>query len=214
MKSKDAVRAYLRFAVALRQRGRHADGGGRHWQIDVAQMHIREKVPRREIAVRTGLFRNTSRSWLRQVDAAEPKHPERVNPSAIDKWSAQLTVWFRAENHRPRRDWRTARFTFETIPDQGRGGCYGLVSAFTKRSHEEQVEAPRRKANVTLAFEPREAFQFNWICEYGFIRQTSATPVGRPRQAERQPWLLSDRVSQSESRDAIRRTRQRIRLSL
>jgi hypothetical protein len=38
-----------------------------------------------------------------------------------------------------------------------------------RRWHEEQVEAPRKKAYVPLAFERGEAFQFDWSCEYAFI---------------------------------------------
>ncbi|WP_243860311.1 MULTISPECIES: helix-turn-helix domain-containing protein, partial [Burkholderia] len=45
-----------------------------------AGQYFREKVPLREIARRTGLSRNTVRSWLRQTDAVEPKYPKRVSP--------------------------------------------------------------------------------------------------------------------------------------
>jgi hypothetical protein len=86
------------------------------------------------------------RTWLRQADATEPKYPKRVSPSVIDDWAAQLTGWLRADSHRPKRDRRTARFMFEAIREQGYAGSYGRVSAFVRRWHEEQTEAPRKKA--------------------------------------------------------------------
>ncbi len=49
----------------------------------IRRMYFREKVPLREIARRTGLSRNTVRSWLRQTDAVEPKYPKRVSPSVV-----------------------------------------------------------------------------------------------------------------------------------
>ncbi len=135
----------------------------------IRRMYFREKVPLREIARSTGLSRNTVRRWLRQTDAVEPKYPKRVSPSVIDDWAAQLTGWLRADSHRPKRDRRTARFMFEAIRAEGYAGSYGRVSAFVRRWHEEQAEAPRRKAFVPLAFEPGEAFQFDWSCEYAFV---------------------------------------------
>ncbi|PAJ92247.1 helix-turn-helix domain-containing protein, partial [Burkholderia ubonensis] len=135
----------------------------------IRRMYFREKVPLREIARRTGLSRNTVRRWLRQTDAVEPKYPKRVSPSVIDDWAAQLTGWLRADSHRPKRDRRTARFMFEAIRAEGYAGSYGRVSAFVRRWHEEQAEAPRKKAFVPLAFEPGEAFQFDWSCEYAFV---------------------------------------------
>jgi len=135
----------------------------------IRRMYFREKVPLREIARRTGLSRNTVRTWLRQADATEPKYPKRTSPSVIDDWAAQLTGWLRADSHRPKRDRRTARFMFEAIREQGYAGSYGRVSAFVRRWHEQQAEAPRKKAYVPLAFEPGEAFQFDWSCEYAFI---------------------------------------------
>ncbi|MGF6546371.1 transposase [Paraburkholderia youngii] len=57
----------------------------------------------------------------------------------------------------------------EAIREQGYAGSYGRVSAFVRRWRERQAEAPRKKAYVPHAFEPGEAFQFDWSCEYAFI---------------------------------------------
>jgi transposase len=86
----------------------------------IRRMYFREKVLLREIARRTGLSRNTVRSWLRQTDAVEPKYSKRVSPSVVAEWAAQLTGWLRADSHRPKRDRRTARFMFEAIRGETR----------------------------------------------------------------------------------------------
>lgn len=135
----------------------------------IRRMYFREKVPLREIARRTGLSRNTIRSWLRQTDAVEPQYPKRVSPSVIDEWAEQLSGWLRTDSHRPKRDRRTARFMFEAIHAQGYAGSYARVSAFVRHWHEAQSQAPRTKAYVPLAFDPGEAFQFDWSCEYAFV---------------------------------------------
>ncbi|MGN7105320.1 IS21 family transposase [Ralstonia holmesii] len=135
----------------------------------IRRMYFREKVPLREIARRTGLSRNTVRSWLREPEATEPKYPKRVSPSVVDEWAGQLEEWLRTDSHRPKRERRTARFMFEAIRAQGYSGSYTRVSEFARRWREQQAQAPRRKAFVPLAFEPGEAFQFDWSCEYVFI---------------------------------------------
>ncbi|HDR9102460.1 TPA: IS21 family transposase [Burkholderia vietnamiensis] len=135
----------------------------------IRRMYFREKVPLREIARRTGLSRNTVRTWLKRPEAAEPKYPKRVSPSVVDEWAGQLEEWLRTDSHRPKRDRRTARFMFEAIRAQGFSGSYTRVSEFARRWREQQTQAPRRQAYVPLAFELGEAFQFDWSCEYVFV---------------------------------------------
>ncbi|CAL8481230.1 protein of unknown function (plasmid) [Caballeronia sp. S22] len=122
----------------------------------IRRMYFRENVPLREIARRTGLSRNTIRTWLRQPEAAEPKYPKRVSPSVVDAWAGQLEEWLKADSHRPRRERRTGRFMFEAIRAQGYGGSYTRVSIFVRRWRERQAQAPRRQAYVPLAFELAE----------------------------------------------------------
>lgn len=73
----------------------------------IRRMHIRDGLPVREIARRTGLSRNTIRNWLRQQDVVEPQYPKRENPSVVDPWVDQLRAWLRADSHRAKRDRRT-----------------------------------------------------------------------------------------------------------
>ena len=111
----------------------------------IRRMYFREKVPLREIARRTGLSRNTVRTWLRQADATEPKYPKRTSPSVIDDWSPQLANWLKADSHRPKRDRRTARFLFEAIREQGYAGSYGRVSASCGVGTRSRSKPPARR---------------------------------------------------------------------
>ncbi len=56
---------------------------------------------------------------------------------------------------------------FEAIRAQeAMGGGYGRVCASVRHCKTEEAEAPKRAADVPLAFELGEAFQFHWRCEY------------------------------------------------
>jgi hypothetical protein len=85
----------------------------------IRRMRFRDKVPVREISRRTGLSRNTIRSWLRQSSMTEPKYPARVVPSILDPYKEQLADWLRTDSHRPKRGRRTARFLFNLLQAQG-----------------------------------------------------------------------------------------------
>jgi len=135
----------------------------------IRRMHFRDHVPLREIAKRTGLSRNTIRSWLRRPDVTEPKYPKRTTPTKVDGWADLLRAWLRSDSHRPKRDRRTARAMFEAIRAQGYGGGYGRVCAFVRRWKYEEAEGPKRSAFVPLSFALGEAFQFDWSCEYVFV---------------------------------------------
>ncbi len=61
----------------------------------IRRMSFREKVPLREIARRTGLSRNTARTWLRQTETTEPKYPKRTSPGVVDD-GADRVAWLKA----------------------------------------------------------------------------------------------------------------------
>jgi len=66
--------------------------------IDVALLsvirrwHLRDGMPIREIARRTGLSRNTVRKYL-SSDVVEPAYPARKTPSNLDDFDEILTDW-------------------------------------------------------------------------------------------------------------------------
>ena len=122
-----------------------------------------------EIAKRTGLSRNTVRSWLRQTDVVQPAYSPRIRPSLLDPYKDQLQTWLKSDSHRPKRDRRTALALFHALQTQGYGGSYGRVCVFIRSWKQQQADAPKRHAFVPLAFAMGEAFQFDWSCEYVFI---------------------------------------------
>lgn len=148
-------------------KGHGGDHGG-HAGQDQADVFPREGAAARD-CTRTGLSWNTSRTWLRQPEATEPKYPKRKGPSVVDAWGGQLEERLRTDNHRAKRERRTARFMFEAIRAQGFEGSYTRVSEFVQRWREQQAQAPRRQAYVPLVFDLGGAFQFDWSCEYVFV---------------------------------------------
>ena len=73
----------------------------------IRRMHYREHLSLREIVRRTGLSRNTIRTWLRQADAVEPKYPPREVATKLDAYAETLTGWLKANEHRNKRERRT-----------------------------------------------------------------------------------------------------------
>jgi len=135
----------------------------------IRRMHFRDRMSLREVSRRTGLSRNTVRSWLRRPEVVEPKYPPRKSASKLEGWTEVLRTWLRSDGHRAKRERRTAMALFQAIRAQGYGGGYGRVCAFVRRWRAEESEAPKRAAYVPLAFELGEAFQFDWSCEYAFV---------------------------------------------
>lgn len=135
----------------------------------IRRMYFRDKLSLREISKRNGISRNTLRRWLRQEDVTEPIYPVRVSRSILDPYREQLEAWLRADKHRPKRDRRTARIMFLHLQAQGYPGGYGRVATAVRRWHAEGGAIPNRSAFVPLRFEPGDAFQFDWSCEYAVI---------------------------------------------
>ena len=135
----------------------------------IRRMHLRDGMSLREVSKRTGLSRNTVRSWMRRPQVVEPLYPARKVQSKLDGWTEVLQAWLRTDSHRGKRERRTAKGLFQAIRAQGYAGGYGRVCAFVRRWKAEQADAPKRAAYVPLAFELGEAFQFDWSCEYAFV---------------------------------------------
>lgn len=135
----------------------------------IRRMYFRDKLSLREIAKRNGISRNTLRRWLRQEDVTEPVYRARVTPSILDPYREQLEAWLSADRHRPKRDRRTARVMFQHLQAQGYPGGYGRVASAVRHWHAEGGATRHRSAFVPLRFEPGDAFQFDWSCEYAVI---------------------------------------------
>ncbi len=107
----------------------------------IRRMHFRDGMSLREVTRRTGLSRNTVRSWLRRPEVVEPKYPSRKAASKLDGWIELLGTWLRTDSHRGGRERRTAKALFEAIRAEGYTGGYGRVCAFVRRC----IGAERRR---------------------------------------------------------------------
>ncbi len=135
----------------------------------IRRMHLREHLSIHEIARRTGLARNTVRTWLRKAGQTEPRYPRREVATKLDAFAQTLEVWLRADAHRGRRERRTIWMMFEDLRARGYVGGYGRVAAFARRFRQEDLRRGSGGAFVPLRFALGEAFQFDWSTEYVFV---------------------------------------------
>ena len=131
----------------------------------------RDHLSIREISRRTGLSRNTVRRYLR-ADSVEPRFnvPERA--SKLDPYADKLSHMLRLEAGRSRKQKRTIRQVHVDLVALGYEGSYNRVAAFARewkaaRLREQQTSS--RGAFVPLAFQPGEAFQFDWSEDWAII---------------------------------------------
>ena len=125
---------------------------------------FRDKLSIREISRRTGLSRNTIRKYLRS-GSVEPRFKTPDRPSKLDAFADKLSAWLRAEASKSRKQKRTLKQLHADLASLGYEGSYGRVAAFardwrTERQREQQTSG--RRTFVPLAFQPGEAFQFDW----------------------------------------------------
>ncbi|MES2785663.1 MAG: hypothetical protein V4684_09385 [Pseudomonadota bacterium] len=61
----------------------------------IRRLHLRDVVPIKEIERRTGIARNTIKTWLRKGQMVEPRYPPRVVASKLDGYVEILATWLR-----------------------------------------------------------------------------------------------------------------------
>ena len=130
----------------------------------IRRWHLRDGIPIREIARRTGLSRNTVRKYLARKDL-EPAYPSRKSPSKLDSYEETLTNWLFRESRRHRKQRRTVKRLYRDLVELGYTGSYDRVAAFARQWRQAQQEAKLQAAKhayVPLKFAPGEAFQFDW----------------------------------------------------
>ena len=71
----------------------------------IRRLALREKLPIREIARRTGLSRNTIKKYLK-AGTIEPKFSAPERPSKLDPFADKLAAWLKTESAKcqPARD--------------------------------------------------------------------------------------------------------------
>ena len=137
----------------------------------IRRWHYRDRLPIREIERRTGLSRNTIRKYLRS-DAVEVRFKVPERPSRLDPFADKLSEWLRVEAGKGRKGRRTVRRIHADLVALGYGGSYGRVAAFVRRWQARREVAQRttgRGVFVPLAFQPGEAFQFDWSEDWATV---------------------------------------------
>jgi transposase len=86
---------------------------------------LRDTMPIREIARRTGLSRNTVKKHLRE-GAVEPKFKTPPRPTKRDPYADRLSAWLLAQTRKPRKERRTVKMRVDLVK-LGYGGSYGQV---------------------------------------------------------------------------------------
>lgn len=149
--------------------------------IDVALLsvirrwHLRDEMPIREIARRTGLSRNTVRKYLAS-GVVDPRYPKRKTPSKLDDYEATLTNWLFRETKRSRKQRRNVKRLHSDLVQLGYTGSYDRIAAFARQWRQAQQESKRTASKntfVPLLFAPGEAFQFDWSEDWAFIDGTN-----------------------------------------
>ncbi len=102
--------------------------------------HLREQVPIRAIARRTGLSRSTIRKYLANGVAALPKRKSR---RSLDDFAEKLAGWLKAESSRGRKQRLSVKELYVRLRQLGYCGSYDRVCAFARRWRRAQQEAAR-----------------------------------------------------------------------
>ena len=84
---------------------------------------LREKMPIREIARRTGVSRNTIKKYLRE-GIVEPAFQVPDRPSKLDHYAKHLTAWLTTDQRKSRKERRTARLMHADLVKLGYDGSY------------------------------------------------------------------------------------------
>ena len=142
----------------------------------IRRWHHREHVPIREIERRTGLSRNTIRKYLRS-DTVEVKFKVPERPSRLDPYANKLAEWLRVEAGKGRKARRNRRRLHAGLVVLGYNGSYARVAAFIREWRMGREIAQRTTGLgvfVPLAFQPGEAFQFDWSEDWAELAKVPA----------------------------------------
>jgi hypothetical protein len=128
----------------------------------IRRWHERDGPSLREITRRTGLSRNTLRTYLAS-GVTERTYPQRQSQSKLDAHAETLSSWLKRESRRPRKQRCNLKQLYHDLVVLGYTGSYDRVAAFARdwrqREHEAAQQAGRG-TYVPLQFAPGEAQQF------------------------------------------------------
>ena len=127
----------------------------------IRRLYLRDGLSLHEITKRTGLARNTIRSWLRTAEeAAAPRYRRCQAPHRLTPFHAALEQALTADAHRTKQNRRTAKALLVQIKADGYRGGYSQLTAFIRAWRGRAGKASN--AFVPLQFALGEAFQFDW----------------------------------------------------
>ena len=127
----------------------------------IRRLYLRDGLSLHEITKRTGLSRNTVRSWLRTAETAMPPTYRRCKAvHRLTPFHAALEQALTADAHRTKQNRRTAKALLAQIKADGYVGGYSQLTAFIRAWRGREGKAPQ--AFVPLHFALGEAFQFDW----------------------------------------------------
>ena len=137
----------------------------------IRRWHFREHLSIREICRRSGLSRNTIRKYLR-LNGVEPKFNVPERSSKLDPFADRLSAWLKTESKKGRKQKRTMKQLHADLVSLGYEGSYNRVAAFAREwraDRQRELQTTGRGTFVPLAFEPGEAFQFDWSEDWAII---------------------------------------------
>ncbi len=137
----------------------------------IRRMALREKLPIREIARRTGMSRNTIKKYL-NAGTIEPQFSTPERQSKLDPYADKLAGWLKSEAGKSRKQRRTLKQLHADLVVLGFTGSYGRVAAFARNwraGRQRERQTTGRGTFVPLIFGPGEAFQFDWSEDWAVI---------------------------------------------
>jgi transposase len=137
----------------------------------IRRMALRERLPLREIARRTGMSRNTIKKYL-NAGTIEPQFATPERQSKLDPFAEKLAGWLKTEGAKSRKQRRTLKQMHADLVVLGFDGSYNRVAAFARdwradRQRDQQTTG--RGTFVPLSFSPGEAFQFDWSEDFAVL---------------------------------------------
>lgn len=137
----------------------------------IRRWHFRDHLSIRDICRRTGLSRNTIRKYLR-LNGVEPLFQVPERPRKLDRFADRLSAWLKTESKKNRKQKRTLKQLHAELMSLGYEGSYNRVAAFArewKADLQIELQTTGRGTFVPLAFEPGEAFPFDWSEDWAII---------------------------------------------
>lgn len=109
----------------------------------IRTLRLRQGLPIREIARRTGRSRNTIKKYLK-ADVIEPHFATPERPSKLDPFAEKLAGWLKTNAGKPRKERQTLTKMHADLVALGFTGSYNRVATFarewrTDRQREQQT---------------------------------------------------------------------------